>query len=388
MADRDYGAAWLAYQQAVTRLYGHGQASAGERGAAALVAGGGLGDPAQAVIDCSEGLGQAAALGLARADTDERELAALQLMAAAACDLAIANDLVLSGGVGIAGEAAERGTAGPAVMAELQTILSAPLELGLSGLIQSEQGVERAGGPLEVQAARQALLEAVNGAVDDIRDDAAGVARVALLGLRLVPASAMRIAASVVAYAMITELSDDISAGVRKASGLLVSAIDKVLKPLGRETSPARIDAARWIDTLKGSTLFGALLDRLYESERIQEDVAQQVWAAPSILEAATFNSAGGQVSLLATKFRKHKSTITWVARGLAVARFWAVGLEPWGPLALTAAYLATIGYTVYLGGDYVDWYRLGASGRLGLAAGVRTVVRQTLAQAVTQPRP
>ncbi|HUW11729.1 MAG TPA: hypothetical protein VM537_18505, partial [Anaerolineae bacterium] len=66
-------------------------------------------------------------------------------------------------------------------------------------------------------------------------------------------------------------------------------------------------------------------------------------------------------------------------ARGLTLSRVWALGIQPWGPLALTAAHLALIGYIVYLGGDYVDWFRSGSSGRLRLVHGVRTEVRQTL---------
>ena len=81
----------------------------------------------------------------------------------------------------------------------------------------------------------------------------------------------------------------------------------------------------------------------------------------------------------LATKFSKHCQTISWLLHGLSWAQPWILTLQPWGPVALTASYFVTIGYAVYLGGDYADWLRTGTSERLNFVPGVRTVVRQEL---------
>jgi hypothetical protein len=337
---------------------------------------------AQAVIDRSETLGQVTALGTTSPDSSVRELAGLQLLAAAASDLGVAGDLAQMASGDLGAQPPERGAILPAAISELRAILTAPPEMGMRGLLEKELGIERSARPLEAMAARQALREAVEGALEDIMDDAASVGRVTLLGLLEVPAPPMKVAASVAVHALVTELGDEVSTVLRKAAGMLVCATDKVLKALGRQATPAREDAVVWISMLEGTTLFGLLLDRLYESKRIRQEVAHEIGDAPASLEAATFNKASQQVARLAAGYAKQKSAITWVARGLAAARLWALGIEPWGPLALTAAYLAVIGYTVYLGGDYVDWYRVLGSGRLGLVRGVRTTVRGTLSEA------
>jgi hypothetical protein len=52
------------------------------------------------------------------------------------------------------------------------------------------------------------------------------------------------------------------------------------------------------------------------------------------------------------------------------------IGVEPCGRLALTVAGLATIGYSVYAGGEHLDWYRME---HLNLVDGVRTVIDERL---------
>ena len=73
------------------------------------------------------------------------------------------------------------------------------------------------------------------------------------------------------------------------------------------------------------------------------------------------------------------QQTLTLVLRGLAWARPWIMALTPAGPVALTAGYVATLGAIVYLGGDYVDWYRTGSARWLNLIDGVRIIVSRDL---------
>ena len=138
----------------------------------------------------------------------------------------------------------------------------------------------------------------------------------------------------------------------------------------------------RWIQDLQQGTLFGTLLDKVYEPERIREAVDQLVDQAAETVEAARFNTASQRVAELTAKFGKQKDALVWLARGLALARPWLLGLQPWGPLALTTTYVAAIGYTVYLGGDYVDWLRTGSSERLNFVPGLRSVVQQAVSGA------
>jgi len=77
---------------------------------------------------------------------------------------------------------------------------------------------------------------------------------------------------------------------------------------------------------------------------------------------------------------RKQKEVIALLLAALSTATPWIMSLQPWGPVGLAAGYTLAIGYVVYAGGDYVDWFWTGE--RLNLVPGVRTVVRQSLSAA------
>jgi hypothetical protein len=116
-------------------------------------------------------------------------------------------------------------------------------------------------------------------------------------------------------------------------------------------------------------------LNRLYELERISDDVKAQIEGSECV-DAAPFNRAATNVSALAARFRKQKEVFTRVLHGLSWAQPWIMGLQPWGSLTLSRGYVANIACEAYLGGDYVDWYQTG----LNLVSGVRFVVAHELA--------
>jgi hypothetical protein len=51
----------------------------------------------------------------------------------------------------------------------------------------------------------------------------------------------------------------------------------------------------------------------------------------------------------------------------------------PWGTLAICAAYLGALGYTIYSNGDILDWRRTGEVKWLDRVEGLRTVVKKSL---------
>ncbi|HUW09565.1 MAG TPA: hypothetical protein VM537_07520, partial [Anaerolineae bacterium] len=134
MADRDHHTAWSAYQDAVGNLYGQPLTSIAERGDGDIADTHDLVDRAQVVVDRSLELGQATAQGLTSSDSGQRELAEMQLLAAAAVDLAVASDLAGRVMEGVFEQTVKRGPLLPAAVAELQATLSAPPERGIRGL--------------------------------------------------------------------------------------------------------------------------------------------------------------------------------------------------------------------------------------------------------------
>ena len=381
MTAQGYEIAWNAYQEAVEKLYERPMTAMAERGGGDIAWVEDLDERARALIDRSQELGQAAAQGLAAEDPNQRELAELQLLAASASDLAIADDLVRLDEEAVPREVVERDPLLPAAMTELRSVLTTPPEAGIQSLMEEELGAERSVGPADLQAAKQNLRGAAEGAVTDIRDDVASAGQTAFKGLiagaLLAP---VQQAANVALNQLMVMVSEAASFLLRRAAGLVVQAIDKMLKALGKEAqNAARKQAARWIQDLQKDSVFANLLDRLYDTGRIQDAVNQEIDNAPETLGPDPFNTASMRVTQLATKFRKQKQVVTLLLRGLAFARAWLLPITPLGPLALATGYVSALGYVVYAGGDYVDWFRTNASERLDFVPGVRSVICQTL---------
>ncbi len=381
MSTQNYQSAWTAYRDAVAGLYARPLTAMAERGEGDIVATPDLVNRAQTLVSRSQQLGEAAASSLALPDPNQRELAQLQLLAAAAMDLSIANDLVRRAEAGVPDEVVERGATLPTTLRELQSVLSIPTEQGIQALMKTARLMERGAAPTDPQAAKAALRETVESALADIREDAAAVGQAAFVALAELPTPPIQQAASAVLSELMLKVGESASALVSKAASLVVQAIDKLMAALGKEAQDAaRQQAAEWIKDLQKGTLFDTLLKQLYEPELIQKDVDKALEQTSDGTTAEPFNTASQRVSELAAKFRKQKQVLTYVIHGLTFARPWLMTLPPWGPLGITAAYVVGIGYIVYAGGDYVDWFRTGATERLNFVPGVRTLVRQALA--------
>jgi len=373
----NYQSAVQAYEEAIAGLYGTSTTAIQERGEGDIAALPDLDERADVVVERSQELGAAASGNMASSDGGQRQLAQLQLLAAAAIDLHLASDLARRADEGPELQVAERGAVVPGAVVQLQDILNASPESGIEALIS--ESVER-GGPTNPEEARQALLQTINISLEDISEDAALVGQATFANLMQLPVPAVKDAANIVLAEVLTRLGEGVSKLLSKAVALVTQAIEKILAAIGKDAeNEARQQAAQWIEDLQTGTLFEALVDRVYEIDRIQEGLAQKVQAAAKDLPAESFNQASEKISELAKAFEKQKKTIEWLLHGLAWARPWIMGLTPWGPVSLTAGYVLTIGYIVYSGGDYVDWYRTGDQQWLNRVPGVRTVVSQAL---------
>jgi histone H3/H4 len=373
----NYLATVQAYQEAIAGLYGTTTTALRVRGEGDIAALPDLDERAGLVVERSQALGEEASASLASPQAGQRQLAQLQLLAAAAIDLHLASDLVRRADEGPDLDVAERGASVPGAIIELQEVLNASPEGGIAALVASQ--VER-GGPASPAAARKALQEAVETALEDIKDDAALVGQATFANLMQLPVPAVKDAANIVLAELLTRLGEGVSKLLSKAVVLVTQAIDKILKAIGHDVeNEARQQAAKWIEDLQKGTLFEVLVDRIYEIKRIQDELDQKLEAASADLPAERFNQASEKISELVKAFEKQKKTIEWLLHGLAWARPWVMALTPWGPVGLTAGYVLTIGYIVYSGGDYIDWYRAGSQQWLDRVPGVRSVVAQAL---------
>ena len=366
-----------AYQEAIAGLYSTSPTAIRERGEGEIAALPDLEARAGLVVERSQALGEEASSNMTSADAGQRQLAQLQLLAAAAIDLHLASDLVRRADEGPELKVAERGASVPGAIAQLQEVLNASPEAGTAGLVSGQ--VER-GGPVTPEAARAALQQTVKLSLEDISESAALVGQATFANLMQLPAPAVKDAANIVLAELLTRLSEGVSKLLSKAVALVSQAIEKIMAAIGKDTETrVRQQTAKWIEDLQKGTLFEALVDRIYETKRIQEELDKKLSEASADLPAESFNQAAEKISELAKAFEKQKTTLEWLLHGLSWARPWILGLTPWGPVGLTAGYVLTIGYIVYSGGDYVDWYRTGDQNWLNQVNGVRSVVSQAI---------
>lgn len=380
MANHDMQTTMRAYEEAIASLYAQPAGELSERGAGDIADTPDMEARMDAVIERSRAVRGALAAGQASEKAEVREMAELQLLASAAMDLHVASDMVRRAEGGVAADVVERSATAPAAMAELHQILSASPDEGMGALVAAD--VERSAGPSNPAAAQAALLETVEGALFDIQDEAASVAETAIKSLDEVPVPAIKDGLAKIASGLLEKLGEGASLLVRKAATLVAEALDKILQLLGKQAEDkARQRVAQWIEDLKEGTLLETLLQRLYEPDRIQGAVAESLERAGE-LEAGRYNAASASVNELVARFRKQTGTATWVLKGLTWASPWILGLGPEGAPVLGGAYALTLGYVIFLGGDYADWFRLGDGERLNMVPGVRTVVGEKLAAA------
>ncbi|MFQ5855694.1 MAG: hypothetical protein ACE5LU_08650 [Anaerolineae bacterium] len=371
----DYADLWDQYDLAVSALYQI--LEPGEGVSRPIVRSPDVSHRADLVITTSSRLADSAAQGLTAPSVADRERSTLRLVAGAAADLAVANDLIRAQAEAQAITVREVAATYPLLMSDLGPILRPGNDFPPTVTTRGVFFRPLAEDPAEALAQ---LRGTATRSFDAIAGDVIDVGQMALSGLVMLPAATVKEAAAVAAQEILNKLGDSLEMVLSLAVRLLVQAYDKILKALGEDTaSEARQQAARWIEMLQSGTLFDKLLERLYQKRRILDDIEGHARQATEALMSDAFSAVLTKTGALAERFQQHRQCLEWVLRGLAFAKDWLFTIEPWGPLAVTAMYVGTLGYAVYAGGDYVDWFRTDQIQPLNRVPGLRDVVHETL---------
>ena len=374
----DYQNTWDQYQKAVRTLYEPPSASeVAERGTGILAVTELLDERSQTVITHSEELRQVLTNSLEGEDLSRRELAALKLVAAAAYDLSVASDLLDAESTGLTDER-ERGASNAVLASALvRQILDAPLEEGMFGLLERERAVL----PNEPMAARVQLEATITTFLTDIPQQAATTSQAALAGVINLGVSPAQGTVSLALQEILAHIPSGISMLARRAATLVVEAINKLWTAISpQQESQARQQVLRWLSQFQQQRdIVINLLNKLYETQRIGEETTSLVKAAPEGTTAAQFNQATQTLEALLNGYDKTNGVLGWMLRILALIKTPLLGAPPWGPLAAYSTYLGVLGYAVYSGGDYLDWYRTGNIAWLKRVQGLRTTVEQAL---------
>jgi hypothetical protein len=376
--------AWQAYQQALRDLY---RAPEGVTAVATTDRGPGeiyierLKERSQAILNRAEAVRSTLEESLQTDDLSQRDLAALKLLAAAAYDLSAASDLLAleAAGPSEGGRVATDRSAAP-IPQELRLVLEAPLDQGMRGLVQAD----RAALPNTPGAAWDTLQKTVSTFLVNIPDDAAELGQTAMGGVVNLGLGPIQMAASLAAQEVLARVPEGLSLVARRVAALAVEGLRKLRAALGEQhEQQVRETAAGWLKDLQEQRdTVTALLDRLYETQRLGEETKALIPVTPEDLPAARYNQATQTLNELIERYAKTKSILINLMRVLSFVKAPLLGAVPWGPLALYTAYVGIMGYAVYSGGDYLDWYRTGDYTWLDRVQGLRTTVRQALSPA------
>jgi hypothetical protein len=373
---------WPAYQQAVRDLY-----SAPTEDAPGRVRGGtGIGSEEHeqrtgVVLQQSKQFGAALAESMNTDNLDQRELAGWKLLAAAAYDLSVAGDLLEGEAAGRQAAPTRRASSAFAAAPDLREVLEAPMDTNLRALTKP---ATRAALPMDSKAARERLGKTIATFLEAIPEAAAGMSQMALSGVVTVGLVPARQSVSVLVQELLARLPDVASPITRHALQIVAEALSKLQAALGGEDVQEHVEAevSGWLkDIQEKRDTVTSLLDRLYEMERTGEDTQALLPQEPEALPAESYNQGTTGLEALLARYEKTRRVLEGVMRVLAYVQKPLLPSVPWGPIAVYGTYLGVLGYAVFSGGDYLDWYRLGERGWLDRVDGLRTTVGQAVVQ-------
>lgn len=316
----------------------------------------------------SDGLRDAILPHLDGETADEREMAALQLQAAAAIDLDRANSLAAmdEGGAREATLSAEHFNV-------LDRILATPTQQGISSVLDLAEG-----GFAATASEPTPLSDTVRDAIDNIAKDADKAAGTTVRGL--VGFAELELVAHVNAgvQSAFSQLSEKLSWLKKRAIALVLRAVEKLLAVFGAKTAQAQQMIAGWAGELEEGKAV-AFLQGLYKIEDLKKDFCTRIAGHKGAISDARAQAARDELASLEKRWHLRTQIIDTLGGLAGHARAWILALSPpAGAIAYATGFVTATGYVVLAGGDYLDW-REGESA-LNLVEGVGAVVDRAIA--------
>lgn len=376
--------AWGEYREAIEALYSRSTRELIEMEGVGIA-----GEPSDEAIETalegSDALSGAIQSDLDSAGAEQRELAILQLSAAAVVDLSVAHDLALNAGAEEAQpefEATEWAVEGVEAPPPGEPALTDELAV-VGPILDVEPGagiwaaISAGGAPAEPGNYRENLEKAVDAALDGICGDAAKVGTKTFHGLLTLPGVDLaQVAGSGVASVFDGIDSESDRYLLRRAARFVLKGLEKILSVFGTNTQAVFKKVVAWAEGL-GEDGIRTFLERIYGMKGAQERLHASIKASASEekMDAAKVSLEG-----LETKFGKQMSIIgklVWLVDKIR-AWLWAAA-PPWSQLGVSLGYLSATAYVVSAGGDYVDWGEPDG-GWMNLVPGVEGIVEEAVA--------
>lgn len=369
---------WTAYQEALTRIY--------DRDIESLIA---TPEPTEVVseepldeaLSRSEQLTEAIGTALDQGSPEKRQLASMQLAAAAEVDIGVAVDLARRE-EGRAAEAPEiqalmaegRASSLSFALPEAEPVLSAQV-------LDQVPGVPEVGPPPPNVNAEN-LENAVEETIAKIRDQAAAGGKDVVAGLAVVGVP-LGHALGAVAEGAIGALGQEVGRWVRRAVDFLAKAVEKLLRLLGTEFTTAIADQlADLMKDVKEGDLLADVLKRVWGTDAIEADAKKTVTDPGVNLSEESAGVALEKLKQLQAAYGKQTGFVRKVLRGVKFVQGFVFHIQPVGPLALGAGYAAALAFLTLSGADYVDWERADLDGSFDRVDGVRHIVNEAVGKA------
>jgi hypothetical protein len=168
----------------------------------------------------------------------------------------------------------------------------------------------------------------------------------------------------------------EVKGAAQLAVRLVAKAVSKLLRLLGPAAAPAR----KWLTERLGDLLkekaTAFFVGRALQVDDVRREVAGMIDAASPSVPGGAVDGVRKEVASLAKRFGRHERVIAALAKVLGKVRGILLGLVAWAAAAVAGVYALMLAYGIWVAGDYLDWRRTTADGRLDLVAGVRATVR------------
>lgn len=332
-----------------------------------------LADRAEKLVAASRNLGDLTT-PLLEADNQElREAAEMKLLAQANAEVEVALALLEAAGDEEDGETqgVTRGssTAGGQAMARLLGVLEAPIEDGITPLVdkQAMRGIKST----DIAAARLALRDQVDFSLEIIIQQAARSGSKALDTLLSMDTSLLQQGVALISNDA-AELLEKISAGLnallkrlaKSAMQLLLQAYDWVLALIGKDVEQAaRKKVKEWIDELRSShtaesgadSLAGSLVKRIFNPGAVTDGLEDRLERCKA--ELKTLNDTVDAIEKIAVHYEAKAKRAEAFFKLTGAVKLLPLPVEklPFVQVGVAAVTLGLMGYVLYSGYDHVD---------------------------------
>ncbi len=302
----------------------------------------------------------------------DRSLREIQLLGAAAADLAIAERLMRSAPeLAASPETREvmrsRTSAGRETL--IQQAIRDPASLLIPQKIESYRGANEC--ETQLKAATWNCLESVRkGAIEASQD--------AIDNLLTMPLAVVREAAEALGSDLAKKMRESSVAFLKAAVEYILSATDKLRTLLGPEGEEAVKNAVLdFLEKLKDGETVANTVSKFLNTRAIYNE--SKTWLAAYSGDPQALCGLSERIGKLQTGFEARMKIVDGVTKGLAVAALLLLRFPPWGPLGAAAGHILLVGYILYSAYDHVDSDRFAFFDRV---QGVRGLLMEELGAA------